>query len=102
MLVKQDTTMIIEASLIAQFVISRIVNFYENLAIFLDLFTALNTAATSYLVKIKVFIVALMQYTADEQDSAVHSHSRRSRRGVMGVRMVGIMQYQIAASIHNS
>ena len=30
------------ASLVAQFVISRIVKFYENLAIFLDLFTALN------------------------------------------------------------
>ena len=36
----------IRASLIAQFVISRIVNFfYENLAIFLDLFTALNKTA---------------------------------------------------------
>ena len=31
--------------------------------------TALNKAAASYLVNIKVFIVALMQYTADEQDS---------------------------------
>jgi len=29
----------------------------------------LDKAATSYLVKIKAFIVALMQYTADEQDS---------------------------------
>jgi len=28
-----------------------------------------DKAATSYIVKIKAFIVSLMQYTADEQDS---------------------------------
>ena len=44
-----------------------------------------------------------MQYTAYKQDSAVHLFSRRSRVGVMGERMVGVMQYQIshAASIHS-
>ena len=75
--------------------------FYENLAIFLNLFTALNETAASYLVKIKALIVALMQ---TNRTPAVHSHSRRSCRGVMGVRMVGVMQYQIshAASIHSS
>jgi len=54
------------ASLIVQFVILRIVNFLRESR---DLFTALNKAATSYLVKIKAFNVALLQYTADEQDS---------------------------------